>query len=652
MPNLSIANDVYRYNLMLERGLDSTLCNKEFDKTVALCRTYKNGRAEAQIWFIKSANTPLQKQAIINYNKTSLIARTAGDTALSLRCLKEIADVNLWMGNLDTAEIQLKNVLKMYSDLGYKNIQYIYDLLAVVSTAKGNFETAMRYGLAAVSYSEKNGTEAGLVFMQLRLAELCKDLGQRKQSMQWYQKCLETSIRVDNIFRYSVFRELASELIAEGKARLVLKRLAAAIQKYPPDYTGAYFIPMLKGDCYAALKQPLTAERYYLQVIDAFEKRKSKDPYYYWAYRTVASFYIQQKAYDKAALYLERVLEANKGLIPVTDLAKVYQLKFKADSAKGDYVSAIKYFEASKSITDSIFNKAKLRQTEQLQLQFETAQRDHENLVLRNKNNLQHSELEKEGLNRKLITMALLGSVLVIGLMIYLYHAKQKSNTMLKLRQDEINEQNIQLNQLLHEKEWLMKEIHHRVKNNLQIISSLLNTQSSYLDNEEALTAIQDSRNRMQAISIVHQKLYQADDLATINMQVYMEELVQSIQDSFQVKQNLKFIFDIAKIRLTTADAVPLGLILNEAITNSVKYAFADWQQGIISISMFETMEGQYQLTVCDNGKGLPDDFDTASCASLGINLMIGLTEQLGGKFSIRSNGGTLITIVFHPSPE
>ena len=439
-------------------------------------------------------------------------------------------------------------------------------------------------------------------------------------------------------------------MIAEGKAKLVLKRLAAAIQKYPPDYTGVYFIPMLRGDCYTALKQPEMAERYYLQVIDAFEKRKSKDSYYYWAYKTVASFYIQQKIYDKAALYLERVLEANKGLIPVTDLAAVYQLKFKADSAKGDYLSAIKYFQASKSITDSIFNKAKLRQTEQLQLQFETAQRDHENLMLRNKNNLQHSELEKESLNRKLITMALLGSVLVIGLMIYLYRAKQKSNTMLKFRQDEINEQNLQLNQLLHEKEWLMKEIHHRVKNNLQIISSLLNTQSSYLDNEQALTAIRDSQNRMQAISIVHQKLYQADDLATINMQVYIEELAQSIQDSFQVKQKLKFIFDIKEIRLTTADAVPLGLILNEAITNSVKYAFADRQQGIVTISMCETMEGQYQLSVRDNGKGLPDGFDPDLCTSLGINLMIGLTEQLGGKFKIHSSGGAIITVTFHPS--
>jgi two-component sensor histidine kinase len=185
----------------------------------------------------------------------------------------------------------------------------------------------------------------------------------------------------------------------------------------------------------------------------------------------------------------------------------------------------------------------RLKQSEQLQVQFETAQRDHENLLLRNKNNLQQSELEKEILSRKLTIIALLGSVLVIGLMLYLYRAKQKSNTMLQSRQNEINKQNNLLNELLQEKEWLMKEIHHRVKNNLQIISSLLNTQSSYLDNEQAVIAIRDSQNRMQAISIVHQKLYQSEDLSTINLQKYIEELARSIQDSFHDKRNVKFVF-------------------------------------------------------------------------------------------------------------
>ena len=127
-------------------------------------------------------------------------------------------------------------------------------------------------------------------------------------------------------------------------------------------------------------------------------------------------------------------------------------------------------------------------------------------------------------------------------------------------------------------------------------------------------------------------------------------ELAESIQDSFHSKHNITFNFNLPGIRLLTADTVPLGLILNEAITNCVKYAFNEGEQGIITISMSETSEGQCQLTVRDNGKGLPDGFDVASCTSLGINLMIGLTEQLNGKFNIDSNKGTVVSVIFHPS--
>jgi two-component sensor histidine kinase len=478
-------------------------------------------------------------------------------------------------------------------------------------------------------------------------------MGLKKESLKWAKECLEGTIRIENYFPYLVFREIATDMIKDGQAAQVLKRLEKAEIQFPPDQSKLMFISFIKGDCYAALNKPAVAESYYLQGIDVLEKRSMRDSYYYLGNKSIAEFYVDQKQYSKASPYLQKVFDTKHPLFSVTDLATAHQLQFKIDSAKGDYLSAIKHFETAKAMTDSIFNQVRLKQSEQLQVQFETAQRDHENLVLRNKNNLQKSELEKAGLNRKLISIALIGSVLVIGLMLYLYRAKQKSNKMLRLRQGEINTQNTQLNQLLQEKEWLMKEIHHRVKNNLQIISSLLNTQSSYLDNEQALMAIRDSQNRMQAISIVHQKLYQSDDLSTIDVRRYIEELARNIQGSFHTQGRIEFVFEIENIRLTSADTVPLGLILNEAITNSVKYAFKGKNRGVITISMSKISGGQYRLEVRDNGKGLPVGFDVENCTSLGVNLMTGLTEQLNGKFEIWSENGTGVSVVFKPSlPE
>jgi len=652
MPNISLINRVYRYNVMLERGTDAKICDKYFNNVIALCRAYHNAGIEAQAWLAKGILELIHYNSTTSIYKTEDVARLARDTPLVIYCLKEIADYNLRQGKLDTAQAQLNTVAKMYSAIGYKNLQFTYDLLTATAIAKGNIETAMRYGLTAVKYAEQTDTDEGLSGMYYKLAGLCRDLGLKQQSLQWYQKSQKIAMEYEYGFPYTNFRAVAKELIPNGKAREVLNTLDSAGKTSKINPTRNYLEAMLRGDCYLALGKLDSAEFYYLKDVKNLEARGIKDAHYYQTYQNLAGFYIQQKAFAKALPYVENLLSEGKVYIRATDVASAHLYKFKIDSARGNYREAIDHFEASKLITDSIFNQVKIKQTEQLQLQYATAERDHENLTLRNRNTLQRSELEKESLQRKIISVGLIGAVLVTGLMTYLYIAKQKNNNALKNTQKEINQQNNQLNHLLHEKEWLMKEIHHRVKNNLQIISSLLNTQSSFLDNEQAITAIRDSQNRMQAISIVHQKLYQSEDLATINLKIYIEELTHSICDSFQSHSNIRFVFDVTEANLTTAVTVPLGLILNEAITNCVKYACAEERNCVVTISLEAIENGWYQLTIRDNGKGLPSDFDIDACTSLGMNLMVGLTEQLLGRFEIGSDAGTIITIAFPPLTE
>ncbi|MFC0513041.1 histidine kinase dimerization/phosphoacceptor domain -containing protein [Mucilaginibacter angelicae] len=647
MPNISLINQAYFYNLMVERGIDETICNKYFDKILALCRAYKSKRVEIKL---------LQNRAINDLNhhnlpgymiKTAAEARAGGEIAVEIFCLKEIADYNLRQGRIDSAEQQLNTVLKMYKALGYKNLQFTYDLLAGAALAKGNMEKGMRYSLATVKAAEETGTDHAINLFYNRLAGLCRDLGLKRQSLMWYRKWQEAAMRSETSFPYAAYSALANELISQGKARQVLKTLDSAARVFKFDANGMFLIPQLKADCYVALGKTDSAEFYNFSIIKNLENRGMKDYLYYQAYQNQAAFYIKQKKFEKASPFVEIPLNAGMGVVRAVDMAILQKFKFKIDSARGNYLSAINHFQASKNISDSIYNHVRVKQTEQLQLQYATAERDHENLILRNRNNLQRSELEKEGLNRKLISIALLGSVFVTGLTLYLYRAKQKNNKMLQIRQEEINKQNIQLSQLLQEKQWLMKEIHHRVKNNLQIISSLLNTQSSFLDNEQAITAIRDSQNRMQAISIVHQKLYQSDDLATVSLPVYIEDLARNIQDSFQTRQHVQFEIDITEAQLNTAQSVPLGLILNETITNSVKYAFTETEVGVISLSSSISPDNYYELEIRDNGRGLPEDFDIDSCTSLGMNLISGLTAQLGGRLDIRSEKGAVILVAF-----
>lgn len=265
------------------------------------------------------------------------------------------------------------------------------------------------------------------------------------------------------------------------------------------------------------------------------------------------------------------------------------------------------------------------------------------------------NELDKEypafSNKKKLIHNTITGGiamlVLFTGVVYSLYRVKKRSNLQLELKQEEINQQNDLLKKLLGKKEWLLKEIHHRVKNNLQIVISLLNTQSAYLENEDARSAIRNSQHRMHAMSLIHQKLYQSDNLATIDMHWYIQELVNYMCESFSTDKKIQFLCEVDKVNLDVVQAVPLGLILNEAISNSIKYAFPATTRGEVHISLKNTGKSRYRLQISDNGIGLPVAFDTEQGNSLGMSLMRGLTEQLNGCCKVSSENGVTIVVTF-----
>ncbi len=202
-------------------------------------------------------------------------------------------------------------------------------------------------------------------------------------------------------------------------------------------------------------------------------------------------------------------------------------------------------------------------------------------------------------------------------------------------------------NSLLEEKEWLVKEIHHRVKNNLQIVISLLSTQSKYLDNEEAVAAISESRHRMQAMSLIHQKLYQSENTTSVNMQTYITELSDYLKTSFNNGKEINFLSNVDEILLDISQAIPIGLILNEVITNAIKYAFEGREAGNIQIKMLCIDGSKILLEIKDNGVGLPDDFNIQISDSMGMRLMKGLVKQINGNLFIANDSGVKLVIDF-----
>ncbi len=204
----------------------------------------------------------------------------------------------------------------------------------------------------------------------------------------------------------------------------------------------------------------------------------------------------------------------------------------------------------------------------------------------------------------------------------------------------------------LREKETLLQEVHHRVKNNMQVITSLLNLQACKIKDKKAREPFITCENRIRSMALVHDKLYNSKDMTSINFNDYINNLVNEIfSSSIRSRNNIKSSINTNNISLTVEKAIPTGLIITELVSNALKHAFKEEKDGMIAIDFVKSKAGNYILTVQDNGIGLPDDFDTRKEESLGYQLVNALTTQLNGKIEIFRENGTKITIIF-PSPD
>lgn len=198
----------------------------------------------------------------------------------------------------------------------------------------------------------------------------------------------------------------------------------------------------------------------------------------------------------------------------------------------------------------------------------------------------------------------------------------------------------------LQEKEILLKEIHHRVKNNLQIISSLLNLQSNAIDDPDMVAQFRDSQNRIQAMSLIHERLYRSEDLARVDFKIYLGDLTESLIRTYRRRgQNVKLCLDIDVVSLDIDTAIPCGLIVNELVSNALKHAFKNRSEGCIGVEL--RSEDQYRLVVWDDGIGFPVTFDYKMTSSLGLQLVNSLVHQLNGTINLSQETGTRFEVIF-----
>ncbi len=565
--------------------------------------------------------------------------------------LKDIGFLLMVQGKMDSALVKLQQSLAVYNSIGYAQIQEVYSLIGASYTQLGNTQEGLNYELKAVRTAEQlNDTShvAGTIYDYVGITY--SRIQQNDKAEEYFRKALVIATRVNDtdlvILLACNIAQILSLRNEQVEARSFLQDV---IKKYPhirdnfsrlQICTRLVSLSMKLGD----YKNAAIYSNRLVAVCDEFPENS---PAKVTAYGLLIRYFFQTNQLDRAEQYLRQYEQISSDDHLIGDLKQVHYWGYMLDSARGNYLSALAHYKLFKTFDDSLINETKSRQIVQLQIQYETEKKDKNIQLLTDQGLLQKTQFNHMKQSRNIMIGGAVMLLLLMGLGYNRYRLKQRSNRQLEAKQQEINRKNDTLTQLLQEKEWLVKEIHHRVKNNLQIVMSLLNTQSLYLDNEAAVAAIHESQHRMHAMSLIHQKLYQAENIASVNMHFYVSELIDYLVDSIDTGREIQFMQEVDPIELDVAQAVPVGLILNEAITNAIKYAFPGDEGGTVTVIMKKTTDRKISLCISDNGIGLPENFDSVKSNSLGMSLMRGLSDQLGGAFSIKNDAGLKIEMIF-----
>jgi two-component sensor histidine kinase len=592
-------------------------------------------------------NNP-NKEKILN--EAMHLYKETGDKIKEYETLTKILTIHFWNGNLALAKkesIQAYNFLKK---IGFKHTHYNAATISYINLVLKNQKEALLYAIDAVKTMETTQDMAVADNLYMRLGNVYYSMGNIEDAIPLFKKSIKIGQKNKNTQSWYVsFVTCLDAMVEIGKHQEAIDYLKTETLQYPPN---TLFEKMLISDisakCYNQLGNKQLAEKNYMITVKYMQQLIDAKTAYNFAviYSDISLFYANLNNGNKAKFYADIALNIDRKYKIKFNHPNLDLSLFKIDSLSGNYLSAIGHYRKFKKSNDSIENNSKRKEIEELRFKYETVKKEINIKTLQTQTNLQKNQLEKSKLLINLSAGSLLLLTIIIGLLYNLYRVKQKNNDKLEIKEKEISLKNSHLQHLLDEKEWLMKEIHHRVKNNLQTVISLLNSQSAYIDNDMALSSIKSSQHRIHSMSLIHQKLYMSENVSTINMTVYVKELVEYLKDSFNVRQRISFKIKIEQLELDVVQAVPLGLIINEAVTNSIKHACPNDQNGIIAISLVSTNEKQYLLTIQDNGIGISTEYKDKK-KSFGMSLIKGLTDDLEGTFSIENNNGTLLKISF-----
>lgn len=541
-----------------------------------------------------------QKEQQIKYFSKAILKGKEQDSLITAEALFIRGQTYAWSGKFLPAINDLRLAIDYYKALDETlQVLRVESVLLLLLTRNGFGDEAVARRLKLIEDFKKTAPNTVPVVQYLNLASDFETAGDLKN----YEKYLLKSI----------------ELVKERKS-------PSSNRNYV--YVTAY---ALLSELY--LEKDLVLAKHYLDLSKnhIIEGEYVSNAYHILIYQINRAKYLMSiKKYKEAKSILKRLIEKRR-IKEAKQLAEVCELMGNIYKATNENSEALKYYLRFQKLKDSVFSVHKTNMLSYYQILYETEKKESE---------IASQELDLQSQQQVISAKERQQYYFVIGLLVLLLILIGLFFFIKRIRTEQRK-----VAESLIEKELLLKEIHHRVKNNLQIVYGLMYKQARISEDHTFKSLMEDAQGRIKSMAMVHQKLYQNNNFSKVDMKGYISELVKDIDTSFSTKNaDVDIRIEMPKIRFHMDIAIPLGLILNELITNIYKHAFRDGKGNVLVA--IEKIEDRHQIKVKDNGMGLPEDLDIKKSTSLGMNLVTGLCHQIRASLDYKNNNGSEFTIL------
>ena len=550
-------------------------------------------------------------------NKALACARLGESLATQLNfkrgtalCLAKMGVVYYNQGEYENALVHYLQALKINE--GIENENGISDNLCNIGTVyrtQKKYEKALEYQFRALKMDEDSGNKYAIASDHTNIGNIYFDAENYQKAMTYYPKAL------------NVFEELSDQ----QNTATVLNNIGAV-----------YFN---KENFQAAIEN-------FNRAINIYETEGDKMGIAI-DLNNIGEVFAAQKKYDTAIDYYKKSLKIATE-IGAKDIQRYNYNGLAQVSAKmSNFNAAYEYHKLYADITNTLLNSETSSHINEMAIKYETEKKEKENVFLKEENSKQNFLNQHQSEIANYLIMGLI----IVSLIGFTFFSRSRRKQKEKENLEKIvSERTSELKFKNEQQELMLQEIHHRVKNNLQVISSLLRLQANFKGNKDVDEILDNCNSRIKCMSILHDKLCQSNDYSEINSQEYFAELTSYVSKNYEnTTTKPKIELNAIPLTLHMNKLIPCGLIVNELVSNAYKHAFIENSlNSLIKVSFSKNdTDNAYLLTISDNGRGFPEKFDIDNQGGLGLIIVQSLVEQLDGKINFEKNTGTMITISF-----